>query len=289
MIRCQPDRPRSSSKAFTLVELLVVVGIIGLLVAILLPAVSRARELANVAVCAANLRAIGTAMQAYILEHRTLPPSKADRGGAIWPEGLFWSNHLVQTKFISAPTGPGSDKTSVFRCPTGSMEDITFSGFGALSPRDPVNRGFIRVNDPSPAHAVTTWYALNSMVAEGTSGGQVGVGNDAPFIWVKSDTDGNNNLVDGRYTRTRTMIKKADRLVMAFDGNTYNWNNISGSTGLSARISGRHGGSLNNDKDGYFNAVFFDGHVSYLSTLPYTLNGMRAEPSVTIWFMKDQK
>lgn len=266
-----------------------VVGIIGLLVSILLPSLSRAREFANATACASNLRQIAVAMNAYIIEHRTFPPSKADAGGTIWPQGLFWSNHLVKLKYIPAPTGPGSSRGSAFYCPSGSMEDFTFSGFGALSPRDPVNRGFIRVGNPTPLDAVDTWYALNSQVAEGTSGGQVGVGNDAPFIWVKNIPQDNDNLVDGRYTRYRHMIKSASRLVMAFDGNAYNWNNIAGSTGLSARISGRHGAALNDGKDGYFNAAFFDGHVEYKSTLPFTLRGMNAEVSTTVWFLKDQK
>jgi prepilin-type N-terminal cleavage/methylation domain-containing protein len=61
-------RPRSS--AFTLVELLVVIGIVAVLVAILLPTLTKARESANRVKCAANLRNTGTAAFAFAVEHK---------------------------------------------------------------------------------------------------------------------------------------------------------------------------------------------------------------------------
>lgn len=65
-------------KAFTLIELLVVVAIIALLISILLPSLSRARELSKRTVCAANLRGIGQAMHIYAADDPGVFPAIAD-------------------------------------------------------------------------------------------------------------------------------------------------------------------------------------------------------------------
>ena len=71
--------PRHRRAGFTLVELLVVIGIIAVLVGILLPALSRARQSASSLACQANLRTIGQAIGMYATQSKgVFPPGYYD-------------------------------------------------------------------------------------------------------------------------------------------------------------------------------------------------------------------
>lgn len=82
-LRSGQARVNHKPPAFSLVELLVAVGIIGLLIALVLPAVQAARESARRAQCQSNLRQIGIAMSSYEALHGMFPPGYLSQGGQI--------------------------------------------------------------------------------------------------------------------------------------------------------------------------------------------------------------
>ena len=70
-------------RAFTFIELMIVVGIIGVLIALLLPAIQSAREQARRTQCSNNLPQLGIAMGNYASTHMVLPPGVVNAKGPI--------------------------------------------------------------------------------------------------------------------------------------------------------------------------------------------------------------
>jgi len=82
----EPARPRRrGGKAFTLVEMLVVVGVISLLVAIVMPTVGRARDMAKKAVCITNMSNLGKALWGYAADYQSYPHLSP------WPHPFGWA------------------------------------------------------------------------------------------------------------------------------------------------------------------------------------------------------
>jgi prepilin-type N-terminal cleavage/methylation domain-containing protein len=116
---------------FTLVELLVVVGIIALLIAILLPVLNAARAAANRTVCLSNVRQLGNAILMYCQSNRQSFPTAAYPANGVsddWSpdDWLFWENgRNLMDSAIAKYVGSGRDResfTRVLRCPSDRFE-----------------------------------------------------------------------------------------------------------------------------------------------------------------------
>jgi prepilin-type N-terminal cleavage/methylation domain-containing protein/prepilin-type processing-associated H-X9-DG protein len=126
---------RRSTKGFTLVELLVVIGIIALLISILLPSLNRAREQANRIKCASNLRQIGYGIQLYANENNgNYPRTYFNPAQATVRSDNYGGQNNAGTAFSFAPAGSAS--------PVGT-NNVTASFFLILKTQDLTSDVFV--------------------------------------------------------------------------------------------------------------------------------------------------
>lgn len=137
---------RHKPRGFSLVELLVVIAIIGILVALLLPAVQAAREAARRVQCANNLKQMGIALHHYHDARKVFP------SGMSWPNRMFWSGQLLpaleltplhDSLDVNKPWDIPPNATAlavylpVFRCPSSiAPREIAAAGIAQRVPCD---------------------------------------------------------------------------------------------------------------------------------------------------------
>src|SRR5262249_20229366 len=112
MIRPTQDQRRG----FSLVELLVVFAVIGVLVALLLPAIQAARESAKHAVCCSNLRQIGVGIYGYHDSFKVLPPTEAQIGGS---SGTYVTMYFLLAPYVEGQSqSAGGGPIKIYQCPS---------------------------------------------------------------------------------------------------------------------------------------------------------------------------
>ena len=129
---------KNRKRAFTLVELLVVIGIIALLISILLPSLNRARAMARATVCQSNLRQMYLAIVLYQNDYKQYIPRPlwADPLTG-WDDPACWVNAVptaIRQKPFGAsayaPANPQDSRRSMFVCPVGGAfhdQSITYA------------------------------------------------------------------------------------------------------------------------------------------------------------------
>lgn len=143
--------PARTRRAFTLIELLTVISIIGILAAILIPTIQTALTRARLATCTANLHSIGAAFQVYTQDnHGYLPaPEQGGTGALANPLGGTWQLELVT--YLEGQIQSSQGSATVLKWPDAltDPEYLAIQGGVLPSPLDPSSpHGFGMMTEP---------------------------------------------------------------------------------------------------------------------------------------------
>lgn len=201
-------------KAFTLIELLVVVAIIALLISILLPSLSRAREITKRAVCASNARGIGQGMKIYSNDNEDWFPvtpftegtgnqqyvtgvnfvgKMASTMTSITSGALLTDQHPSRSMFLLVIDGTTTAKQ--FVCPSsGDTEDDlrNVQGTTQVAAQPGVNRFDFR-GYPYVSYGYHLPYGQKARPNENLDPRMVLVADKGPYFQANGDADGTSN------------------------------------------------------------------------------------------------